>query len=40
MEILHAGANHHYPINKVMLEYMQLFAKYSRVLVLKALLCI
>lgn len=30
IEILYEGVNYSYPVNKVMLEYMTLFAKYSR----------
>ena len=30
MEVLYEGVNYTYPTNKAMLEYMQLFAKYSR----------
>ena len=30
MEVLYQGVNYNYPVNKVMLEYMRLFAKLSR----------
>ncbi len=30
MEVLYDGVNYNYPVNKVMLEYMELFARFSR----------
>ena len=30
MEVLYQGVDYNYPVNKVMLEYMRLFARYSR----------